>query len=244
VSCALFIRSYWKDLDWLVLCLASVQRYCHDFDEVVVVVPRSTEAWLKRIDLPRVGRLELCPNYRDDYLGQQATKLAADTFTDATFICHVDSDCIFVRDTAPDDFIVDTRARIARRPIERLGRERPWQRPTEKFLGWAVRHDFMLHPPFTFPRWLYDSVRRHAVAAHGVDLETYLDAQPPRGFSEFNVLGAYAWRCAPDRFLWAHANEDQPPRDPHCRWYWSWGGLDRYTRLEIQQILDERPAPS
>src|SRR5438132_7950295 len=102
-------------------------------------MPRSSEPWLRRAKIAPVGRLEFCPDYRDDYLGQQATKLSADTFTDADFICHVDSDCIFVRDASPEDFVVGERARIVKRPIERLGRERPWQLPTEKFLGWAVR---------------------------------------------------------------------------------------------------------
>src|ERR1700694_677382 len=97
VSCALFIRAYWKDLDWLELCLASRTRYCSGFHDVVVTIPRGSEPWLRRACLPRVARIEFCRDYRDDYLGQQSTKLHADTFTDADFICHVDADCIFVR---------------------------------------------------------------------------------------------------------------------------------------------------
>lgn len=240
VSCALFIRSYRKDLDWLALCLASVARYCRGFQDVVVVVPRKSEPWLRRAALPRVGRIELCRDYTDDYLGQQATKLNADTFTDADFVCHVDSDCIFARPASPDDFIVGDRPRVLMRAIERLGRERPWHGPTERFLGWPVGFDFMHHPPFTFPRWLYAQVREHAVLEHGVDLDTYLAAQPPRGFSEFNVLGAFAWKRYADRFIWTESSGDRPPDSP-CRWYWSWGGLDATTRLEIEGILGSHP---
>jgi len=236
MNCALFVRSYWKDLGWLQFCLESVQRYCRGFSETVVVIPRSSEPWLRRVALPSVGRIEVCSDYRDDYLGQQVTKLMADTFTDADFICHVDSDCVFTRPTVPEDFIVDNRACIYRRPIGSLSRERPWHAPTEKFLGWRVHHDFMYHPPFTFPRWLFPMVRQHAVAMHGVDLGAYVMRQPPRGFSEFNVLGAFAWDRCRSSFVWMDAPVS-PPADPQCRWYWSWGGLDAATTSEIENIL-------
>ena len=232
VRCDLFIRSYWKDLEWLSLCLASIARYCRGFGETIVVLPRASEPWLRRVTLPH-ARIELCRNYRDDYLGQQATKLHADTFSDAEYICHVDSDCVIFRPTTPDDLIRGGRPCVRTRPCELLGRERPWQRPTEAFLGWPVELDFMQHPPFT--RWLYPCVRDHAHSVHGADLERYLEAQPPRGFSEFNVLGALAWRHHRDRFTWIDATT--AALDPPCRWYWSWGGLDGATRAEIAEIL-------
>jgi hypothetical protein len=239
VSCALFIRTYWKDFDWLSLCLASVRRHCRGFQDVVVVLPRGSEPWLRRTKLPRVGRIEFCRDYKDDYLGQQATKLHADAFTDADFICHVDSDCIFVRPTSPEDFVVGGKPRILMRAVELLGRERPWQGPTEKFLGWPVSFDFMRYPPFTFPRWLYSGVREHATLKHGVDLDQYIAMQPSRGFSEFNVLGAFAWARCRDGFIWTECGEVPPP-DSLCRWYWSWGGLDAATRLEIEETLGAR----
>jgi hypothetical protein len=235
MGCALFVRSYWRDLDWLELSLASIGRFCRGFDELVVVLPRRSEPWLRRAALPPGARIELCRDYRDDYLGQQATKLQADTFTDAEYICHVDADCIFTRDLSPGDLIAGGKPRVRMRAIEQLGRERPWQRPTESFLGEPVAFDFMCHPPFTFPRWLYGCVRQHARDAHGVDLETYLDRQPPRGFSEFNVLGALAWtrwRPAFEWVEWSGAAIDAP-----CRWYWSWDRVGPDRRREIEALL-------
>lgn len=201
-----------------------------------MVVPQGSEPWLVRAGLPQIGRIEFCRDYKDDYLGQQATKLHADTFTEADFVCHVDSDCIFVRPTSPQDLILDEKPRVLMRPVETLGRERPWLPPTEKFLGWPVSFDFMRHPPYTFPRWLYARVREHATTEHGIDLETYVSVQPPRGFSEFNVLGAFAWAHCRDRFVWTKCDEEPPP-DALCRWYWSWGGLDEGTRIEIEETL-------
>jgi hypothetical protein len=236
MSCALFVRSYWRDLDWLALSLASVARFCRGFDDIVVVIPRRSEPWLRRVSLPHVARIEFCRDYRDDYLGQQATKLHADLFTDAQFICHVDSDCVFTRDVRPDDLIPDGKPLIRMRGMEQLGRERPWQKPTELFLGAPVELDFMCHPPFTFPRWLYAHVREHARTVHGADLETYLERQPPRGFSEFNVLGALAWMRWRSSFTWIDTGEDVA--DAPCRWYWSWDRVDPGTRREIEAIIE------
>jgi len=237
LNCDLFVRSYWKDLEWLRFSLASITSYCRGFRSVIVVLPRSSEPWLRRFALPQGFRVELCDCYRDDYLGQQVTKLLADTFTDADYICHVDSDCVFSRPTSPEDLIVNGKPRVLMRPCDTLERHRPWQKPTEKFLGSKVSDDFMYHPPFTFPRWLYGRLREYVIAMHGVDIETYVTAQGPRGFSEFNGLGAFAWRHYRDRFIWVDTTTS-PPSRPHCQWYWSWGGIDPATRAEIQAILD------
>ncbi len=235
--CDLFVRSYWKDLEWLGFCLASITKYCRGFRSVIVVLPRSSEAWLRRFVLPPGVRVELCDSYRDDYLGQQVTKLLADTFTNADYISHVDSDCVFFRPTSPEDLIVEGKARVLMRPCDTLGRHRPWQGPTEKFLGSKVTDDFMQHPPFTFPRWLYSRLREQTIATHGIDIETYITTQPPRGFSEYNSLGAFAWRHYRDRFIWVDTTIS-PPSKRHCRWYWSWGGIDAATQAEIRAILD------
>ena len=233
--CDILIRSYWRDFEWLGYCLASVARFTVGFRQVIVVVPRSSRAYLSRLRLPALDvDLRFCADHRDDYLGQQVTKLHADELTDAALICHLDADSVLTRTVTPGDLTVDGRARVVGRRIETLGRNRPWQGPTERFLGWPVRFDFMWHPPFAYPRWLYGAVRRHAVEVHGRDLAAYVLDQPPRGFSEFNVLGAFAWERHRDAFAWV-GPEDAPT--PVCRWYWSWGGLRPEIRYEIEALL-------
>jgi hypothetical protein len=235
LTCDLFIRSYWKDLGWLRYCLESIAANCNGFRDVIVVAPQSSRERMQRADLWRGARFLWGRDYADDYLGQQATKLLADLHTDADLICHVDSDCVFNVRTTPEDLMREGQPCIVRRSIEVLGGRSPWRAPTEKFLGWPVTHDYMHHPPFLYPRWLYANVRAHATVIHGVDIETYLAAQPRRGFSEFNVLGALAWALHRDEFVWIDA--DASPPAPRCRWYWSWGGLDAAIRREIERIL-------
>jgi hypothetical protein len=236
-TCDILIRSYWRDFGWLAYCLASIEKHCHGFRSTIVVVPSSSSARLRRLgdSLSRV-RIELCDEYRDDYLGQQVTKLNADALTDADLVCHVDSDCVFVRDVSPLDLLRGGKVRVLMRPTALLGRHRPWHRSTEEFLGWSVAYDFMQHPPFTYPRWLYAHVRRHCVAVHGVALADYVASRPPRGFSEFNVLGAFAYERERDRFSWVDTSREDAG-EPSCRWYWSWGGIEPSIRSELDALL-------
>jgi hypothetical protein len=242
-ACDILIRSYWKDFAWLELCLQSIAQYARGFRSVIVVVPEASRPWLKRFHLA-APRLEVafCANYRDDYLGQQVTKLLADTYTDAPFICHLDSDCILVRPVAPDELIEDGRPRVVMRPYEQLGRHWPWQRPTEEFLRTAVTHDFMQRPPFVYPRWIYPELRDFARAAHTLELERYILTCPTRGFSEFNVLGAFAKARHAADFVWIDARESDPG-EPICRWYWSWGGVGPTVRREVKALLDKGSCP-
>lgn len=206
-----------------------------------MVLPNSSRPWLRKIPaFDKEIEVSFCRDYRDDYLGQQATKLMADSFSDADFICHVDVDCIFLRTVSPKDLILGGRPRILMRPYSLLGRQWPWRRPTESFLGWEVSHDFMQHPPFTYPSWLYSELRSFAVANHGMDLEMYVTTRPPRGFSEFNALGAYAYARHKDRFIWID-NSREDPGTPYCRWYWTWGGIDETIRADINDILGLGP---
>ncbi|WP_327281446.1 MULTISPECIES: hypothetical protein [unclassified Streptomyces] len=177
-------------------------------------------------------RLEVGPDYPDDYLGQQVSKLYADELTDAGLICHVDSDMVFFRPVSPADLLVGGRPWIVRRAVAELGRHRPWIAPTEGFLGRAVAYDFMQQPPFTYPRWLYGELRALCLERHGMSMERYVAGRPPRGFSEFNVLGAHAHALHRTSFAWHDAGAGAVP-PLLCRWYWSRGGIDARLRQEL-----------
>ena len=245
--CAIVLRTYWKDLPWFALALRSIVRFAHGFSEVVVAMPETSRAWFVR----DVDALEACrasdaklvfvATVADDYLGQQITKLQADTFTDAEFIAHVDSDCIFNRPTTAAELVAGGRPRIVTCTLDELGRHHPWRAPTEAFLGEAVAFDYMQQPPFVYPRGLYGRVRAFCIAQHDVTIERYVGACPPRGFSEFNVLGAYAHRHAPE--LLEFVSRESAPK-PCCDWYWSWGGLDAGSRQRIERALADSPTGS
>jgi hypothetical protein len=234
--CDILIRSYARDFDWLRYCLASIARFARGFRRVILVVPESSAAQLAARGLSG-GVTLVCPDYDVDYLGQQVTKLSADLFSDAAYICHVDSDCIFDRPLAPPDFFREGKVEIALTGYDRLPRGRTWQAATERALGYSLAHDFMRRQPHVYPRWLYAEVRERIREVHGVPAESYVLAQPPRGFSEFNALGAHAFARHRERFSWTPLEPDAPNQSL-CRWYWSWGGLTPPIEREIAAILE------
>jgi hypothetical protein len=235
--CDLIIRSYYRDFGWLRQCLASIGRWCTGFRRTVVVLPGSSlDRWTHLDATPAGVEVIGCPDYPDDYLGQQISKLYADELTDADYLWHVDSDCVFRRRTSPGDLVRNGRPVQLMEPYAALGRYVPWRELTENFLGVDTPYEFMRQPPYVFPRWLYAEVRAFCLARHGVTLAEYVRAQPPRGFSEFNALSGYAWHFHPEAFSWVDLTTE-PLTDPCCRVFWSRAGLDAASRAEISRLL-------
>jgi hypothetical protein len=67
-------------------------------------------------------------------------------------------------------------------------------------------------------------------------------AQPPRGFSEFNALGAFAWVHHREAFAWREVPPEEP-NEGYCRWYWSWSGITPEVESEVERLLGS-PAPA
>jgi hypothetical protein len=235
LNCDIFIRSYYKDFGWLSYALRSVRKYCYGFSKIIVVVPESSRRKLDWLGLAGDVTI-ICPDYRDDYLGQQITKLTADLISDADFICHIDSDCIFQKQTRPEDLFERRKPRILMAPYARLDHRIPWKVLVESLLCHEVEFEFMRTPPYTFPRWLYSEFRTHILSLHGCSLDDYILKQPPRGFSEFNALGAFAYDRYYSAFHWL--DEDLwGPSQQHCKAYWSWGGIDERTKNQLEHNL-------
>ena len=231
------IRSYWKDFEWLVYCLKSIRRYCTGFRQVILVIPQKSEPWLSRYGIRNDDKqIVLCPDYADDYLGQQVTKTYADTLTDADFICHVDSDCIFRRPTSAAELAPSGKPKVYFCLLSELPPHWPWTQPTEEFLGRRPSYDFMQSPPFVFPRWLYGHVRTWCRETKGVELAEWIRSRPERGFSEFNALSAFALERFPDKFWWIEASK-MGDNEATCAWHWSWGGIDEAGRNAIIETL-------
>jgi hypothetical protein len=143
---------------------------------------------------------------------------------------------VFCHPTTPADLIVDGRPTVLYCSQEALsGSQRPWRAPTERFIKAAVSYDYMRHPPFTYPRWLYEMLRTYCLQGHGVPIAQYIQSCPVRGFSEFNALGAYAHRHCAEYFDWIDVGEHA--QSLRCMWYWSWGGLSAEIEREIAALL-------
>lgn len=215
------IRAFHRDRHWLALCLRSIAAFATGYRQVVVVVPRSS---LDRMDASAVEskdvRLRVCPDYPDDYLGQQVTKLHADRYTDAELILHLDSDNVFVAPCDLKDRLLDGgRPRMAFSNDGTRPASDGWRQCPTLFLGEPVGPDLTAPPPLIVPRHVYAGVRAFSQDVHGTSITAYAFAAGVRRFCEFALLRGYALAREPDRYVWVEAGRQ--PLIPECRHFWS-----------------------
>lgn len=237
MTCDLIIRSYYKDFKWLRHCLRSIERYCRGFEQVILVVPSSSAERLEWVGL-RTPQTFYCPDFPDDYLGQQVTKLLADNYSKADYVCHVDSDCLFQSPVTPADLFELGKVRLFKAPYPPSSSKPSRQTMTEKFMRRPVPYNFMLTQPQIFPRWIYGKLRRWTEATHGVSLSEYVMAQAAGHFSEFNALGAYAYYYHRERFSWVDVSNEPGP-EYFCKCFWSWGGIPPAIARQIRVTLGD-----
>lgn len=219
------IRSYFRDFRWLRLAFASLYAFAREYRQVVLILPESSlDRWAASMVPEGLSvRLVSCPDFADDYLGQQVSKLYADCVSDADYILHLDSDCVFVRPVAcwRDLFYEGKPIHIYRE----LG-IRPaidgWRNSVRNILGINTEKEFMVTMPAIYPREIYSELRRFVSTLHGQELRDLVLAQRSDQFSEFSVLGAYAFKHMHEQFAWVEAGDEALGRWP-CLQFWSRG---------------------
>jgi len=231
----LFIRTYAGDAPWLAYCLRAVRKFCHGFEDLVVTCPESSREVIAPLAAAADASFHVCPQLHEhDYVGQQATKMTADTWCKADAICYVDSDVIFTREFTPADVLDDDRVRLLKTPYSCI--KTPWQSLTIRDVGFHVDWEYMRRFPLSHARQTLEVARRHMEWVHHKPFEHYMREIPGRGFSEFNVLGAVADRFLPDQYSLLDTTTEPLP-ETHARQFWSHGGLTPQIVEEIENVL-------
>ena len=219
------IRSYFRDFHWLQLALASIHAFLRGYRQVLLIIPESSADRWKESLIPNglPLRLVTCEDYIDDYLGQQVSKLYADEFTDADYLVHLDSDCVFVRPTVvwQDLFREEKPIHIYRNRSIRPTID-GWRNSIPIVLGINTNREFMVTLPAVYPRKIYVELRQFVMIRHGLKLSSLVLAQRPDQFSEFSVLGAYAFEYMQYYFTWIEA-ETESLADWPCIQFWGRG---------------------
>ena len=218
------ICSYAKDVGWCRYALRSIKKYARGFSGVRLVVPAGDFQLFSRIG----SGVSLCPikqigyPLRGDkpklhYLIQQCR--ADEHCSEADFILHMDSDCVFTEPVTPEDYLVQDRPVLLREKFEIVKTYFPgrctWQPLAEKALGFPVPYDTMVRHPSVHHRWLYREVRERIEHVQGVPFDEYVFAQSeqPLGFTEYPILGAYALQFHADKYAWFEAKSPHKPFD-------------------------------
>lgn len=199
--CDLFLRTFSGDHQWIPFLLRSMTKHVRGFRKLIVVQPEgqafpNAEVFAPLVDgeSVRAIRLDHCPVYPDDYIGQQISKMRSWEYSDADEICFLDSDLVFVREFTPDtnreytdcgygDLVIEGRT------WESLGTDQAtcWRKPTADLLGQDPPFETMARHPFQYSRSM---IQRCYNGIGGEAALLKFDRINP--FSEFNPLGNWA----------------------------------------------------
>jgi hypothetical protein len=236
----ILIRTYFRDFRWLRLSLLSIVNFVDGFRRLVIVMPDSSFERLRGDEIPLSARATVlrCPEYDDDYLGQQVSKLNADQFSDAPLITHIDSDSIFrARCSLP--MLLTKNGRPVIRVLWR-SRRRPddgWRRCIADFHGQPLPFDVLAPPPYVYPRALYGNLRRHCLLRHRVTLDAWCLSRRVDSLSEFGLLAGEAWFHHRDDYCWVAADEET---GWPCHQYWSRSPAAAKQRAGIAHQLERQ----
>lgn len=229
----ILIRTYSKDSEWLFYCLKSLRKYASGFRRIMVLCRSDSGEVIKPIAVQfGCDFMECEPINKNDYVGQMATKMFYDVFTDADVIFHVDSDMIFSSGYNPL-MMQDNQGKIIIGKQEYRQLNIPWKPIVEKLVGFTVEWEYNRIFPSAYPRWLYAATRDHLKQSLGVDLRKYLQDLEVPEFSEINVMGAVAEKFFQDKFAFRDITRDVLPARP-CTCYWSWAGLSDELKQKIE----------
>jgi hypothetical protein len=221
-----------QDLPWLEYCLRSITKFATGFHETVVLVPEQEVNGFRYLALPAGCHLATYARDSDKakwHLHHQVMKCHADLWCKGSdFVLHTDSDCVFSKPVAPEDYFVDGKPVMLMESYARLTNN-PWQVPTQNTLKRLISHEFMRRHPQVNPIAVYPGLRERIRELHSQSFDDYVlsrKADFPWGFSEHNVIGAYAWFEHHDAYHWIDVAKDPRPADKLIQ-FWSHSPIDK-----------------
>lgn len=227
---SIFIRTYHKDLKWLNYCLESIHKNLSGFSEIVICIPTGQETLLSHLTSEKVVT---CKIYKDDYLGQQISKIQAHHHCKGDYILFVDSDVIFKPNANVLDYFYENKPIILKANYNSVGEAICWKKPTEKLFKEKIEFEYMRFAPQIFHKSTLEMFNDSFP-----DIENYVISQPYRQFSEFNALGFYAEKMQPDDYSITDVTNGVPEYLPKnkAHQFWSWSGLKESE--EIKKIIN------
>jgi len=234
---SIFIRTYHADIKWLNYCLKSIHKNLVGWDEIVICIPTGQEHLLNHLTAEKVV---VCKTHPDDYIFQQVSKLEAYKHCKGDYILYVDSDVVFYPGADVRDYFYDNKPVILYDKYENVGEAICWKPVVEKLFKESVNQEFMRRLPI-----LYHRSTLEKFAELFPDIENYATRQPFRQFSEFNILGFFAWKHEQEKYKFIEANfttgsdKNELELLPKNKSYqaWSWSGLTEEDQRRLEEII-------
>jgi len=217
MTCDILVISCAKHFSWLVYCLRSAVRFASGFRQVLVLIPSTDlgeltsqlREFADNIGVPiRIKTYEDWPD--KGFLAHEYIITASDLVSDADFMCHIDSDCLFVEPVTPEDYFVDGKPVLMHGSYHWLATDvqanlMMWQEGVVRAIGGEVTQETMRRHPAVHHRSVYAKTRECIQEHTGKNAADYIrscDNAFPQGYCEFNTIGAVAWRHFHDHYHW------------------------------------------
>lgn len=231
----LFIRTYDKDLKWLIYCLRSISKNLTGYRKIIICIPENQRHLLDNWGLTN-EKIVTCPIYNDDYLGQQVSKIYAYEHSDADVIMFVDSDLIFHTPMDVSEYFKGDQIQSYKTDYSKVDGAICWKPVTEKALGIELKYEMMRRHCFLYYRDTLSGCVDEFKNRTGQELKDYIIEQPWRQFSEFNYVSAYADMIKDPRYNFQDTETIEMPVNK-VKQYWSWSNMTHEERLEIEELL-------
>jgi len=203
--------TYDKDLEYLKYSLKSIKKFCHGYQENIIVIDdhkndcTETQKYLETIGQKYYINRE-AKKINNGYIRQQYIKLFSEQYVphDTDFICHVDSDNIFTDHHDPSVYFKDDKPILGIQKWSHMPNTvfKPW---TDQTLEYESDYNFMRRMPLVYHADLFPKLRKHISNLKG-DIVDYLNTLET--ISEYNLLGAYAYKFTRESFHWIDVKEN------------------------------------
>lgn len=190
-----FYKTYNKDFNWLDYSLRSLKKHVTGYDNIHILVPKTQIAQFKEQfkSLPDRTIVHEVNEYGSGYMYQQVCKMQAHKYSDASFIMFSDSDLIYDHDINLQTFIETRKPEILYTSYDKVGDAKCWKEPTEAFIKDPQEYEFMRRNNLIYHRSTLEAIEQYEP-----NLE-YIVMNSSR-FSEFNAIGAFAWKFEKDKY--------------------------------------------
>lgn len=228
----IFIKSYRRDFWLLQLSLQTISKNVSGYNNVILLIPEDEKHEFDTRWLPERTLIFYVHEYGQEGSGwffQQWLKMSAHKYSNADYIMFSDSDCFFTYPINLQDYVADGKPEILYTDWSKVGDARVWKEPTEKFMKDVVPWEFMRRNQMCYHRSTLVSI-----AAYEPNLERIIMSSEK--FSEFNCIGAYAFKFERHNYtfintdewqyvdpkaiqVWSHASKEVGADDLHLREY-------------------------
>ena len=201
----IFTVTYDKDLEYLKYNLMSVKKFCRGYHENVVVIDDYEKGGTKtRQYLDSIGQKyhinREAERIKKGYIRQQYIKLFSEQYVsrDTDYICHIDSDTIFTDYHDPSIYFKNGKPIIG---IQKWSQSKNnyFKSCTDETLEFESEYNFMRRMPLVYNFNLFAKLRQYISNIKG-EIIDYLNTLET--ISEFNLLGAYAYKFTRESFYW------------------------------------------